>query len=59
LTCTGLSEAWWNGRMPTSASDRRLLPRQAALQAEATLFLAELDLARKFADPAPPGTSAD
>jgi hypothetical protein len=39
--------------MPTSASDRRLLTRQAALQAEATQVLAELDLARMFADVGP------
>jgi len=44
--------------MPTSATDRRPLGRQAALQAEATQVLAELDLARMFADPAPPGTGA-
>jgi hypothetical protein len=39
--------------MPISASDRRLLARQAALQAEATQVLAEIDLARMFADVGP------
>ena len=39
--------------MPTSASDQELFARQAALQAEATQVLAELDLDRLFADVGP------
>ena len=39
--------------MSTSASDQGLLARQAALQAEATQVLAELELGRRFADVGP------
>ena len=39
--------------MSTSASDQGLLARQAALQAEATHVLAELDLDQLFADVGP------
>jgi hypothetical protein len=39
--------------MPTSPGDQELLARQAALQAEATQVLAELDLGRRFADVGP------
>jgi hypothetical protein len=39
--------------MPTPASDQDLLARQAALQAEATQVLAELDLDRLFGDVGP------
>jgi hypothetical protein len=39
--------------MPISAGDQDLLARQAALQAEATQVLAELDLGRRFADVGP------
>ena len=39
--------------MPTPAGDQELLVRQAALQAEATQVLAELDLGRRFADVGP------
>ena len=39
--------------MPTSPSDQELLARQAALQAEATQLLTELDLGRRFADVGP------
>jgi mannose-6-phosphate isomerase-like protein (cupin superfamily) len=39
--------------MATSARDQELLARQAALQAEATQVLAELDLGRLFADVGP------
>jgi hypothetical protein len=39
--------------MPTPASDQDLLTRQAALQAEATQVLAELDLDRLFGDVGP------
>ena len=44
---------WWNGPMPTLASDQELLTRQAALQAEAAQVLAELDLGQLFADVGP------
>jgi hypothetical protein len=39
--------------MPTPASDQELFARQAALQAEATQVLGELDLDRLFADVGP------
>ena len=39
--------------MPTPAGDQELLAPQAALQAEATQVLAELDLGRRFADVGP------
>jgi hypothetical protein len=39
--------------MPTSGSDQELLTRQAALQAEASQVLAELDLGRLLADVGP------
>jgi hypothetical protein len=45
--------AWWNARMPTSASDQELLARQEALQTEATQVLAEPDLGQRFAGVGP------